>query len=59
MTHTELKTDLVAEYAAWLIGNKKAQLDLAKAGVAHIICPDGPRKGEGTLDWLVTPAWYV
>jgi phosphohistidine phosphatase len=49
----------IVEYAAWLIGNKKAQLDLAKSGIAHIVCPDGPRKGEGTLDWLVTPAWYV
>ncbi len=49
----------IAEYAAWLIGSKKAQLDLAKAGVAHIVCPDGPRKGEGTLQWLVTPEWYA
>jgi phosphohistidine phosphatase len=49
----------IAEYAAWLIGSKKAQLDLAKAGVAHIVCPDGPRKGEGTLEWLVTPQWYT
>jgi phosphohistidine phosphatase len=49
----------IAEYAAWLIGSKKAQLDLAKAGVAHIVCPDGPRKGEGTLEWLVTPAWFA
>jgi len=49
----------IVEYAAWLIGSKKAQLDLAKAGVAHIVCPDGPRKGEGTLQWLVTPEWYA
>jgi phosphohistidine phosphatase len=49
----------IAEYAAWLIGSKKAQLDLAKAGVAHIVCPDGPRKGEGTLQWLVTPEWFA
>ncbi len=44
-------------YAAWLIGSKKAQIDLAKAGVAYITCPDRPRKGDGTLVWLVTPEW--
>jgi phosphohistidine phosphatase len=48
----------IGEYAAWLIGSKNAQLDLAKAGVAHISCPDGPRKGEGTLNWMVSPAWF-
>ena len=44
-------------YAGWLIGSKKAQLDLAKAGAAHVLCPDRPRKGSGTLLWLVTPEW--
>jgi phosphohistidine phosphatase len=42
--------------AAWLIGSKNAQIDLAKAGVACICC-DGFRKGAGTLQWLVTPEW--
>ncbi len=44
--------------AAWLIGGKKAQIDLAKAGVAHIFCGEMPGKGLGTLDWLVTPEWF-
>ncbi|MFL5242503.1 MAG: phosphohistidine phosphatase SixA [Gemmataceae bacterium] len=44
-------------YAAWLIGSKKAQIDLEKAGVAYIHCPDGPRKKGGILTWLVTPHW--
>jgi phosphohistidine phosphatase len=48
----------IGEYAAWLIGSKKAQVDLAKAGVACISFPEGPRKGEGSLRWLVTPTWY-
>jgi len=48
----------IADYAAWLIGDNKAELDLAKAGIARIVCPDGPRKGEGTLTWLVTPEWF-
>jgi phosphohistidine phosphatase len=47
----------LGEYAAWLIGSKKAQIDLAKAGVAYIACPQGAGKGEGTLTWLVTPDW--
>lgn len=47
----------LAEYAAWLIGSSKTQIDLDKAGVASIRCEDGPRKGGGVLVWLVTPAW--
>jgi phosphohistidine phosphatase len=43
--------------AAWLIGgNKDTQIDLAKAGVAYVTC-DTPRKGCGTLVWLVPPEW--
>jgi phosphohistidine phosphatase len=47
----------LGEYAGWLIGGKKAQIDLAKAGVAYLECPDGPRKGKCVLAWLVTPEW--
>lgn len=48
----------LAEFAAWLIGSRKARLDLAKGGVAFINCGDGISKGCGTLEWLVTPEWY-
>lgn len=48
----------LAGTAAWLIGSKKAQLELAKAGVAAIECEKLPGKGCGILRWLVTPAWY-
>ena len=48
----------LGEFAAWLIGSKKAQIDLAKAGVACIHCEQRLDKGEGTLGWLVTPDWY-
>jgi phosphohistidine phosphatase len=48
----------LAQWAAWVIGGKKAQLDLPKAGVALIRCPDGPRKRGGTLMWLVGPEWF-
>jgi phosphohistidine phosphatase len=45
----------LSTFAAWLIGSKKAQIQLEKAGVACIICEDGPRKGAGSLAWLATP----
>jgi phosphohistidine phosphatase len=47
----------LGEHAAWLIGSKKAQLELAKAGAARIECEKLPAKGSGTLTWLITPAW--
>ncbi len=48
----------IAEWAGWLIGSRKAQLDFAKAGVACIRCGEAPAKGLGTLIWLVTPEWF-
>ena len=48
----------LGEYAAWLLGAKDAQIDLAKAGVALIQCGELPAKGLGELQWLVTPEWY-
>ena len=48
----------LADYAAWLLGYKKAQIDLAKAGALLIQCGDMPGKGLGALQWLVTPEWY-
>jgi phosphohistidine phosphatase len=48
----------LGDYASWLIGNKKVQLDIAKAGIALINCGELPSKGLGALQWLVTPEWY-
>ena len=48
----------LGDFAAWLLGNKKVQIDLAKAGVALVTCGDLPGKGHGSLQWLVTPVWY-
>ncbi|HEY7425292.1 MAG TPA: phosphohistidine phosphatase SixA [Gemmataceae bacterium] len=45
------------DYAGWLIGSKKAQVDLAKAGIACVHFEDEPDKGAGVLTWLVTPQW--
>jgi phosphohistidine phosphatase len=50
-------TDL-ADYAGWLIGAKKAQIDIAKSGIALVVCGELPGKGLGELQWLVTPAWF-
>jgi phosphohistidine phosphatase len=48
----------LAEVAAWLVGSKKAQIEIAKAGVAYLHCGDAPGKGLAVLQWLVTPDWY-
>ena len=48
----------LGEFAGWLLGAKKAQIDFAKAGIALITCGDLPSKGMGELQWLVTPDWY-
>jgi phosphohistidine phosphatase len=48
----------IANLAGWLIGDKEALIDFAKAGVACIACGEMPGKGLGTLKWLVTPEWF-
>jgi phosphohistidine phosphatase len=49
----------LGEWAAWLIGSKKAQIDVAKAGVIYVQSEDPPMKGSGTLIWLVTHEWLT
>ena len=49
----------LGELAAWLIGSRRARIDLAKAGVAAINCDDDPGKGAGVLEWLVTADWLA
>src|SRR5262249_2462528 len=49
----------LGSFAAWLIGSKKAQVEIAKAGVAYIHCPEEPGKGGGSLVRLVTPEWFA
>jgi phosphohistidine phosphatase len=48
----------LAEVAAWLIGSKKVQIEIAKSGVVLLHCGDAPGKGLAVLQWLVTPEWY-
>jgi phosphohistidine phosphatase len=47
----------LGRWAAWLIGSKKARLEFAKGGVAYIACDEPPRRGAGTLVWLITSEW--
>jgi phosphohistidine phosphatase len=47
----------LGEYAARLIGSKKASVAVAKAGVACVACEEPPDKGCGSLVWLITPEW--
>ncbi len=49
----------LSAHIGWLIGSKKAQLDLAKAGIARIACAESPDKGTGMLVWLITPEWFL
>jgi phosphohistidine phosphatase len=44
-------------FASWLVGSKKADIEIAKAGVACIHCEEGPGRPKGSLVWLVTPQW--
>jgi phosphohistidine phosphatase len=45
----------LGEHAAWLMGSKQCQVEIAKAGLAAIRCDAPPRKGVGALTWLLTP----
>jgi len=47
----------LGEFAAWLLGYKKAQIEFAKGGAAMVTCGDVPFKGHGALEWLITPEW--
>jgi len=49
----------LGRWAGFLIGSKKAQIDMPKAGVAFIQCPENPGKGLGMLEWLIGPDWYM
>jgi phosphohistidine phosphatase len=44
--------------AAWLIGSKKTQLEIAKGGIAYIVCSGPVNKRSGSLAWLLTPEWF-
>jgi phosphohistidine phosphatase len=46
------------EFAGWLIGSRKAQIAMEKAGVALVrVKGEEPEKGSGELVWLMPYAW--
>jgi phosphohistidine phosphatase SixA len=47
------------EFAAWLIGSKKARIALDKGGVALILVDDDEEldQGSGKLNWLLPEGW--
>ena len=47
----------LSEFAARIMGSAKAQIELAKGGVALLKCDSVPDKGHGVLVWLITPEW--
>jgi phosphohistidine phosphatase len=47
----------LGEHVAYLMGDKDAQVKLAKGALACIECEASPRKAEGELVFLVTPEW--
>lgn len=48
----------LSAYLGWLLGIDPTQVDLKKGAVAKVSFEDEPAKGEGVLDWLLTPTWY-
>jgi phosphohistidine phosphatase len=48
----------LGDYAAWLLGATKTTLPFEKAGAAHISFDGEVAKGEGMLNWFVTPEWF-
>ena len=47
------------EYLGWLLGVDPDHVYLKKGGAAAVSFEDEPGKGDGTLDWLVAPDWYL
>jgi phosphohistidine phosphatase len=46
----------LGRHTAWLIGSKRARIELAKGGMACLACDQPPAKGAASLVWLLTQA---
>jgi len=51
--------DHISQFAAWLLGAPEGSIDLKKGAAMLIAFPDGIAKAGGTVEWLVTPKWYL
>lgn len=47
----------LATYLEWLLGASAGTMRFAKAGAALVSFEDGPARGGGELEWLITPNW--
>lgn len=47
----------LGEHIAYLIGDKDAQIKIAKGALACVDCEASPRKAEGELAFMVSPEW--
>lgn len=47
----------LSELVGWFLGDKRAGINLEKAGVACVEFDGAAGKGSGVLAWLVTPTW--
>jgi phosphohistidine phosphatase len=46
-------------FLGWILAIDPEHVPLEKGGVACVHFEEEPGKGDGTLDWLITPAWYM
>jgi phosphohistidine phosphatase len=49
----------LATYLEWLIGAAPGTIHMAKAGAACLRFEDEPARAAGSLEWLVTPDWFM
>ncbi|HQR43377.1 MAG TPA: phosphohistidine phosphatase SixA [Gemmatales bacterium] len=47
----------LGEHLSYLIGDKDAQVKMAKGALACVNCEASPRKAEGELLYLIPPEW--
>jgi phosphohistidine phosphatase len=46
------------QYLGWLIGGDSSSIKMVKGAIASIQFQGSLDEGQGTLEWLLTPAWY-
>ena len=49
----------LATYLEWLIGAEPGTIHMAKASAACLRFEGEPARGEGELNWLVGPEWFM
>jgi phosphohistidine phosphatase len=47
------------EYLGWLVCGEPTSIRLEKGSAAQVRFDGPPAQGAGSLEWLITPAWYL